>query len=170
MVAESYFVAPAFLSLTVKMPASHARAKVAGVFLGFVGYVENIRIKKINGYTEFFCICFDLSAVFRIVAGIHAEKNNIKGNVGAFVKLLHELCEKHGVFSAGDTHGDFVALVYELVSLDGGDEGIPQFLAVFFYYASFYELFFGKFPFHSFPLFVKYLHILSCRYTLSTNK
>ena len=46
--------------------------------------------------------------------------------------LLHELGEKHGIFAAGDTDGDPVSVLDQLVVPDGFGERPPDGFAEFF--------------------------------------
>ena len=49
------------------------------------------------------------------------------------LQLLQELGHKHRILAAGDADGDLVPGLYQLIPLDGHDEGRPKLLAEFFF-------------------------------------
>ena len=69
------------------------------------------------------------------------------------LQFLHEFGHEHGVLAAGDAHGDAVALLNQVVVLDGVDEGAPQLFAVLFDDAAlgFLVRFKNTFFAHAFP-------------------
>lgn len=76
-------------------------------------------------------IGLDLLAVDLIVAGVHHQKDQLKGNIAVFLQLLHQLCHQHGVFAARDADGDLVSLLYQLVALYRHDKGVHSSLRYF---------------------------------------
>ena len=87
-------------------------------------------------------------AVLFVVAGVHNKKNKLKRHIAVLLKLLHQLCAKHGILAAGNANGDFVVFLDKLVFFNGKNKGIPYFLAKSFYYASLYELLLAQFSCH----------------------
>ena len=64
------------------------------------------------------------------------------------LELLHQLGQHHGVLSPGDTDGDPVSGSDQLIPLDGGNEGVPELLAVFFDEAALRSLLWCQFAGH----------------------
>ena len=132
VVAQSDLIAAQLLRLGVKRPAPHPGAEVAGVLVYLHRHVENITVENSHGDLQQAGVFLDQAAVLRRVAGVHHEKDQLKGPVAAALKLLHQLCQQDGVLSARDAHGDPVIRHDQLIPLDRGDEGVPEDLAVCF--------------------------------------
>ena len=131
MVTERDLVAAEFLCLGVEMPAAHARAEVAGRFVGAVRHGEDVGLEDRDRDVQQRRIGFDLAAVDLVVAGIHHEKHRLKRHVAVAGEHLHQLCHQHRVLAARDADRDPVPGGDQLVALDCLDEGIPDRLAEF---------------------------------------
>ena len=148
MVAECDFVAAEVFGLAVEVAAAHARTEIAGVFVGIVRDIKDVGLENSNRDVEQFCVALDFCAVNFVVARIHDEVDDLKGNVAVAVQFLEKLGKQHGVFAAGNTDRDFIARLYEFIALYGGNKGIPELLSVFFDNAPFGELIGQEFSCH----------------------
>ena len=152
VMAQRDLVAAEFFGLAVQVTAAHPGAEVAGVLVGVVGHREDVALKDGHRDVQQRRVGFDLLAVELIVAGVHHEKDQLKGDIAVLLQFLHELCHQHGVLAAGDADGDLVACLDELIPFDGYDEGGPKLFAVFFDDAAFDHLIGFEFAFHDFSL------------------
>ena len=153
VVAQCNFIAAQLLGLAVQVAAAHPGAEIAGIFVGVVGHGKNVAFKNRHRDVQQLCIRLDFLAVDLIVAGVHHQKHQLEGHVAVALQLLHELCHQHGVLAAGDTHGNAVTCLHQLVALHGHDKRRPQFLAVFFDDAAFDQLIGFQISLHNTPLY-----------------
>ena len=148
VVAQCDFVAAQLLGLAVQVAAAHPGAEIAGVLVGVVGHREDVAFEDGHRDVEQLGVGLDLLAVYLVVAGVHHQKDQLKGNIAVLLQFLHQLCHQHGVFAARDADGDLVALLYQLVALYRHDKGGPQLLAVFLDDTAFDHLIRFKLTFH----------------------
>ena len=62
------------------------------------------------------------------------------------LKLLHQLGQRHGVLAAGDTDGDLIPRLDQLIPLHCGNKGIPDGFAVGFDETALCNLLWRQFP------------------------
>ena len=153
VMSQRNFVAAQLLGLAVQVSPAHPGAEVTGVLVGVVGDRKNIALKNGHRDVQQLRVGFDLLAVDLVVAGIHDQKHQFKRNIAVALQFLQELGHQHGVFAAGDAHGDAVAGLHQFIALDRHDEGRPQFLAVLFDDAAFDQLIGFQSLFHGIPRF-----------------
>ena len=153
VVPQRDFVAAQGLCLAVQMAAPHPGAQITGVLFAAVGDLKHVRLKNGDGNVQKPGVALDLLAVDLVVAGVHHQKFQLKGEITVPLQFLHEFGHEHGVLAAGDAHGDAVALLNQVVVLDGVDEGAPQLFAVLFDDAAlgFLVRFKNTFFAHAFP-------------------
>ena len=125
VVAQGDLIAAQLLRLGIQAAPAHPGAEIAGVLVHLNSDIENIAFKDGDGNAQQLRIGLDEGPVGGIVARVHHQKGQVKGLFCVLLKLLHELCQHHGVFPTGDAHSDMVPGRYQLIPLDGGDEGIP---------------------------------------------
>ena len=131
VVAQRDLIASQLLGLAVQVAAPHPGTEVAGVLFGVVGNGKDVALEDGHRDVQQLGIGLDLLAVDLVVAGVHHQKDQFKGNIAVLLQLLHQLGHQHGVLAARDADGDLVPGLDELVALDRHDEGGPQLLAVF---------------------------------------
>ena len=56
---------------------------------------------------------------------------NPKYNVYPVLQFLEQLCHQHGILSTGDTDGNFIARLYQVIISNGMGEWIPDFFFIF---------------------------------------
>ena len=130
VVAQGDLVAAQLLRLGVEKAPAHPGAEVAGVPVHGDGDIEDVALKDGDGDVELGGVFFNKGPVFGVVAGIHHQEHQLEGLLRVAMELLHELCQQHGVLSAGDTHRDAVAGGDEFIALYRRNEGVPEGLAV----------------------------------------
>ena len=118
MVAERDLVAAAFFGEAVEISAAHAGTEIAGGFFDRVYSVENTGLTEFHRDSQKSGIFFDQASVLRKVTRIHADKDKGKGKLIVTFQFLKELCHEHGVFASGDTDGNAVAFLYQLILND----------------------------------------------------
>ena len=148
VVAQRDLIASQLLGLAVQVAAPHPGTEVAGVLFGVVGNGKDVALEDGHWDVQQLGIGLDLLAVDLVVAGVHHQKDQFKGNIAVLLQLLHQLCHQHGVFAARDADGDLVSLLYQLVALYRHDKGGPQLLAVFLDDTAFDHLIRFKLTFH----------------------
>ena len=119
MMAQRDLVAAQFPRLAVQIPPAHPGAQVAGVLFFLVDDIENIRLKDGDGNAQKPGVVLDHLAVGLVVPGVHDQKFQLEGEFVVPVKLLKQLGHEHGVLAAGNTHGDTVAGLDQIVGADG---------------------------------------------------
>ena len=152
MVAQGDLVAPQLPGLAVQESPPHPGAQVAGILLHLIRHIEDVAAEHGDGDAQPGGVLLDQRPVGGGVAGIHHQEGQLEGLLRMALELLHQLGQHHGVLPSGDTHGDPVPGDDQLIPLDGGDEGIPQLLAVFFDEAALGSLLRGQFTGHGFLL------------------
>ena len=130
MVAQSDLVAAQFPRFGVQEPPAHPGAEVAGIFVHLDGDVEDVAVKNGDGNAQRPGVLLNQRPVLRVVAGVHHQEGQLKGLVGALLQLLHQLCQHHGVLSAGNADGNTVSRRNQLIPLYSGDKGVPKLFAV----------------------------------------
>ena len=116
----------------VSSTPAHPGAEVAGVLLHLDGDVEDVAVEDGDRDAQQGGVGLDQRPVGRVVARVHHQEFQRKGMVRVALELLHQLGQDHGVLAAGDADRDAVLRLHQLIALDGGDEGVPELLAVFF--------------------------------------
>ena len=61
-----------------------------------------------------------------VVAGVHAKKNKLKGELTVALEFLKKLCHQHGILAAGDADGDPVPVLNLPVFDDGARKGVEK--------------------------------------------
>ena len=148
VVAQRDLVASQLLGLAVQVTAPHPGTEIAGVLFGVVGNGKDVALEDGHRNVQQLGIGLDLLTVDLIVAGVHHQKDQLKGNIAVLLQFLHQLCHQHGVFAARDANGDLVSLLYQLVALYRHDKGGPQLLSVFLDDTAFDHLIRFKLTFH----------------------
>ena len=100
VVAQRDLIASQLLGLAVQVAAPHPGTEVAGVLFGVVGNGKDVALEDGHRDVQQLGIGLDLLAVDLIVAGVHHQKDQLKGNIAVLLQLLHQLCHQHGVFAA----------------------------------------------------------------------
>ena len=150
VVAQRDFIAAQLLGLAVEVAAAHPGAEIAGVFVGVVGHREDVALEDGHRDVEQLGVGLDLLAVDLVVAGVHYQENQLKGDIAVLLQLLHQLGHQHGVLAARDADGDLIICLDELIALDGDNERGPELFAVLFDDASFDQLVRFQFAFHGY--------------------
>jgi len=154
MVPQGDLIAPQRLSQAVQVSPPHSGAEVAAVLRLALGDGEDVGVKDLDGNAQQGGVLLDLRPVHRMVSGIHDQIFRLKGHLTDPLELLDELGLEHGILAAGDAHGHPISRLNEFVSLHRGDEGVPQFLPVFFHNAALDELQSAELTCHLFCLHV----------------
>ena len=76
--------------------------------------------------SEDLCILLDLLPVGFTVAGIHDQEFSLKGDLGMLGKDLKHLGHAETVLAAGDTYGDAVIWLDQLIAVDGSEKWCPE--------------------------------------------
>ena len=100
VVAQRDLIASQLLGLAVQVAAPHPGTEVAGVLFGVVGNGKDVALEDGHRDVQQLGIGLDLLAVDLIVAGVHHQKDQLKGNIAVLLQFLHQLCHQHGVFAA----------------------------------------------------------------------
>ena len=119
MVAQGDLIAAVLFCEAVEIPAAHAGAQVAGGLFDGVDGIEDVGAADLKRDAEQLRVFFNEIPVFRKISGIHAQKDERKGELVVTLKFLKELCHKHGVLAAGDADRDPVPFFHQLVLYDG---------------------------------------------------
>ena len=161
MMSQGDLIAAQLLRLAVKGSPAHSGTEIAGRFFGAVGHLENIRFKDRDGNVKQSGVVFNFLSVDGVIARVHYQKHQVKGDVTVAVKLLHQLGHQHGILAAGDTHSNFVSGLDQPVLFNGMSKRIPKLLQEFFDDASFNQLIRLQYSRHPvFPL-IRYI-LRSC--------
>ena len=150
VMAQGDLVAAQLFGLTVKVAPAHPGAQVAGRLFYVIDSVKDLRIEKGDRDIQEPGVVFDNTAVLLIVAGIHAQEDQLKGEFVMPFEFLEQLGHQHGVLASGDTYGHVIAGRYQFVTGDGLGKTAEQVLAELFGQALFHLfplLFIGRFPF-----------------------
>ena len=132
MMAERNLVAAKQPGIVVKVSAPHSCAQVAGIFLYDRHRVKNLRLKDCQGNPEKLCVMPDHSPVFLIIAGIHGQKDQIKGNRSVLLQFLQQLCQQKRILSARYAAGNPVPFLNQLIIADRFCKLRPDLFPVFF--------------------------------------
>ena len=132
MMAERDFVAAKLLRFFIQMATAHPGTKVAGRFIAVVCHIKDVCFKHRDGNMQQCGVALDLLAVDFVIAGVHDEIDQLKRNLAVALQLLQKLGHDHRILTAGNTDGDLVPRLDQLIPLDGHDKGCPQLLAKFF--------------------------------------
>ena len=117
--------------LAVQEAPAHAGAQIAGRLFHVKHGVENIRLEKGQGNAQKGCVVLDGLAVRRRIARIHAQVQDLEGELVAPLQLLEQLGQQHGILAAGNTHGNLVAGLDHVIIADGLDELVENLMLVF---------------------------------------
>ena len=151
MVAERDLVASELFGLRVEMAPAHAGAEVAGRLGLLVRDIKDICLENLDRDLKESGVALNFFAVYRIVARIHDQINEVERDSGVFMELLHELGHKHAVLSARDAHRDLVAGGDQLIFYDRCHERCPEFFSIFFIDAALDHLAAGELSCHRTP-------------------
>ena len=117
MVSQCKFVKAHCLDLSVKRATAHFCAQTAGVFL--LAHVEynlgNIGFHNFVRNAQFVAIFLHGRVRVGRKSHIHGDSAQFKVLVGKFAKSVHKGKQCKAVLSAGNSNGNFVALVYHFV-------------------------------------------------------
>ena len=145
MMAQSDLGTPQLPGLAVQKAPAHPGAEITGILLHLDRNVKDIAFKHRDGDSQPGSVLFDQCPVGGVITWIHHQKLQVKGPVRVLLEFLHQLCQHHGILSAGDAHGNAVSRRDQLVPLHSGDKGVPQALAIRLDEASLRDLLGGKF-------------------------
>ncbi len=81
VVPQCDLVAAQLLGLAVEVAAPHPGAEIAGVLVGVVGHREDVALEDGHRDVEQLGVGLDLLAVYLIVAGVHHQKDQLKGGI-----------------------------------------------------------------------------------------
>ena len=126
MMAESNLVTAQFFCMGIKVATAHSRTEIAGVSVDPGYHIKDICFENGERDPENPGIVLDDLPVVGVITGVHHQENQLKGNRAVFLDLLHELGQKHGILAAGDTDGDPVTILNELIIPDGSGKGTPD--------------------------------------------
>ena len=149
MVPQCDLVAAKLLCLGIEEAPAHPGAEITGIFLRADSNIENIAVKNRNGNPQQRGIIFNEISVFRLVAGVHDHKHQLKGTICVTLKLLHQLCQHNRILAAGNAHGDFIAGRHQLIPLYRSDKRIPNRFSIGFNETALCNLLRCQFPGHS---------------------
>ena len=122
VMAERDLVAAERTRLAVEVAAAHLGAKVARRLLHMEDRLENVRREEGQRHMEELRVLLDDAAVHLVVAGVHAEEDELKRELVVALEVLEELRHEHRVLAARDADGNLVAGLHELELADGLDE------------------------------------------------
>ncbi len=122
VMAERDLIAAELAGLAVEVAAAHLGTEVARRLLHMEDRLEDVRREERQRHMEELRILLDDAAVHLVVAGIHAEKDELERELVVALELLEELRHEHRVLAARDADGDLVAGAHEVEFADGFDE------------------------------------------------
>ena len=128
---KRYLIAAQLPRLVVQMTAAHPRAQITRIFLRLIGNRKNIGLKNGNRNVQQFGIALNLLPIDFVVSRIHDKIYHIKRYFAVAVQLLNQLCHQHGILSTGDTDGNFIARLNQVIISNGVGEWIPDFFFIF---------------------------------------
>ena len=153
MMAQGDLIAAQLFGLAVKVAPAHPGAQVAGRFFDVIDSVKDLRIKKGDRDIQELRVILDDPAILLVVAGIHAQEDQLKGEFVMPFEFLEQLGHQHGVLAAGNADRDLIAFLHQLIADDCLGKTAEQILAELFGQALFHLLpllFIGRFPFDLF--------------------
>ena len=126
MMAQSNFIAAKFLCLVVQVPSSHTGTQIAGAMALMFCYGKDIGFKDSQRQSQGSRILFYFLPVHFVIAGIHHQIHAFKVLQMILLIHLHQLCHTHGIFAAGNTYGNPVAILNQFILSYGNLELGPQ--------------------------------------------
>ena len=118
MVSQSDLITAQFLCLVIQMSTPHTGTEIAGVILHVIHRIKNIGFEHGNGNLQQLGVGFDDLPVLGTIAGIHDQKDQFKGKFSVPLNLLKQLRHEHRVLAAGNTHGNAVVGLNQVIGLD----------------------------------------------------
>ena len=132
VVAKGHFVAAVFLCNVMQKTAAHSCTEGAGIF--FFSVLEDdfadMGAAKVELYSDALAEFFDFGKIVGFAAKlwIEADRNHFVIDADESAQTRKPNQKRTGIFSAGNTDCDFIAVFDHMIIFDGFAHGAHQFL------------------------------------------
>lgn len=118
MVSQSDLITAQFLCLVIQMSTPHTGTEIAGVILHVIHGTKILVSNTVMGICSSLALDSMICRFSGTIAGIHDQKDQFKGKFPVPLNLLKQLRHEHRVLAAGNTHGNAVVGLNQVIGLD----------------------------------------------------